>query len=390
MGLPPFRPSRSKLLALLGDVLSVHTGADDNAKLRLRLIHKNISWQALIEFAQQQGALWPLIWALQQRSLLLPVPSPNNPNHPTLQLVSAYRHHLARRERQRDQLLAIIGALNRSKIETLLLKGARHLAFQPGDWAEARDMRDIDLLVHPEQAELAAETLANLGYSADDLGAPLDQHLPEMWRAGSPSVVEIHTQALAFSARKILPTDEVWQRAIRLSNEEADFLVMPEEWHLLHGILSHQISDRGHVRQVLAVKPLWEFTMFGRSVADRAWRTIANHMAARGHADVLGSWIVQAEQLYGAPRPPGVPISPAARVHAATTLANAVRLGWLRQASIIGDQFRFAFAKETLAVRYKIDPQDVSLATKARHLNFLRRYYRGRIVSRLFGSRSLP
>jgi len=176
LGLPPFRPSRSKLLALLGDVLSVHTGADDNAKLRLRLIHKNISWQALIEFAQQQGALWPLIWALQQRSLLLPVPSPNNANHPTLQLVSAYRHHLARRERQRDQLLAIIGALNRSKIETLLLKGARHLAFQPGDWAEARDMRDIDLLVHPEQAELAAETLANLGYSADDSGAPLDDN----------------------------------------------------------------------------------------------------------------------------------------------------------------------------------------------------------------------
>jgi hypothetical protein len=392
LGLLPFQTSRSGLLTLLGDVLSVHTGIDYNAKLRLRLIDKNISWQALLEFAQHQGVLWALIWSLQRRSLLLPLPASDDANsrHPSLQLVSAYREHLARRERQRDQLLALVGGLNRAKLKPLLLKGARLLVSQPDPWVEARDLRDIDLLVHPQDAESAVATLGTMGYAVDDSGAPVDQHLPEMWQTGQPSVVEIHTHALSFSARKLLPTDEIWRRAIPMLAGGCNFFVMPLEWHLLHAILSHQISDRGHIRQILAAKPLWEFTMSASAVAAEGWLAIAKHLVECGQVDVLGSWIVQAEKLYSLSPPPNVAISPVARAHAAATLANAVLPGWLRQASRIVDEFRFAFARETLAARYRIDVQDVSLATRVRHLKFLRRYYRGRVTSRLFGARSPP
>jgi len=392
LGLLSFQTSRSGLLTLLGDVLSVQTGVDYNARLRLRLIDKNVSWQALLEFAQEQGVLWALIWSLQRRSLLLPMPASDDANlrHPSLQLVSAYREHLARRQRQRDQLLVLIGGLNRAKLKPLLLKGARLLVAQPDPWVEARDMRDIDLLVRPQDAESAAATLGTMGYAVDDSGAPVDQHLPEMWQIGQPSVVEIHTNALSFSARKLLPTDEIWQRAIPMLAEGCYFFVMPVEWHLLHAILSHQISDRGHIRRILAAKPIWEFTMSVSEVTAEGWLAIAKRMVECGQSDVLGSWIVQAQKLYGLSPPSSVAISPTARAHAAATLANAVLPGWLRQASCIVDEFRFAFARETLAARYRIDVEDVSLATRVRHLKFLRRYYRGRLTSRLFGARSPP
>ena len=60
---------------------------------------------------------------------------------------------------------------------------------------------------------------------------------------------------------------------------------------------------------------------------------------------------------------------------------------WRRRLWSLTDQITFAFDRETLAVRYHIEPGDVGVATKARHLLFLLRHYRGRIVMRLFGQR---
>jgi hypothetical protein len=384
------------LFSLLSEILSVDAGAASTTKLRLRLIDKTVSWQALVDLADAQSALSPFVWSLLRRSLPLPLPMPAlaagnfAADHPAAQLSSAQQQFMTRRGRQRDQLAAIVAALNRENIEPLLLKGARYLAAPPDSWAAARDMRDIDLLVPVSRAERAVEVLVALGYAAATAGIPIDHHLPEMTRAGEPSVVEIHTEALAFSARKILSTEEVWRRANRLSTDLGAFFVLPDEWQLLHALLNHQISDRGHVRRILAVKPLWEFAMLGGEVTERGWRVIAEHMAARGHADILGSFIVQAARLYGLPYPPGVEISPGARAHAAATMANAVAPDWLRRGSVLADEFRFAFARETLAVRYKLDPPDVSLATIGRHVRFLARHYRGRLRTRVFGRRRRP
>jgi hypothetical protein len=379
------------LFKLLADIISFHAGTENTARLRLRLIDKTVSWQALVDLAEAQDALSPFVWAMLSRSLLLPLPAFTTgslaASHPTVQLLSVHKEFLARRKRQRDQLAAIVTALNRDSIEPLLLKGARYLLAPAGSWAEARTMRDIDLLAPPGQSERMIDVLATMGYAAITSDIPIDQHLPEVWRAGEPSVVEVHTEALAFSARKILATDEVWRRAHRLSSDLGNLFVLPSEWHLLHGLLNHQISDHGYVRRVLAVKPLWEFAMLAGDVSEPGWRAIADHLTARRHADLLGSWIVQAEQLYGLAYPQGVDISAGARAHAAATLANAVAPEWLRRWRVLVNEVRFAFARETLAVRYKLDPADVSLMTMVHHLMFLRRHYRGRAGARLFGFR---
>src|SRR5262249_10632934 len=163
---------------------------------RLRLIDRKFSWQALTDVATDQGAVLPMIWGLRRRALLLPVPKASNlasQQHPTAVLEGVYSQHLMRRHRQRDQLLAVIVALNRADIVPLLLKGARYLVAPIGPWCEARDMRDLDILVRQDEAQRAVDALAAESYlSAPEFG-PIDQHLPEMMRAGEPSVVEIHT-----------------------------------------------------------------------------------------------------------------------------------------------------------------------------------------------------
>jgi Uncharacterised nucleotidyltransferase len=386
--LPP-RISDTKLLALLADILAVCSGAGDTATLRLRLIDRKFSWQALIDLAIGQGLIFPLIWALDHRSLLLPVPeklrSDGLTEHPTIALEAAYRRHLARRHEQRDQLLAIIAALTRANVVPLLLKGARYLAAPTDSWCEARDMRDIDLLVHNQDVRRTVAVLEAAGYRFEQGFVPLDQHLPELWLAGCPSAVEIHTEALAFSARKILATEEVWRHGIPGSIDGGTFLVLPDEWHLLHGLLTHQISDRGHVRCLLALKALWEFAMLGARLSDQGWRSIADHMAARAQTEVLASFIVLAARLFGLAYPPQVAISSAARAHAESTLAHASRSDLQRRVYFLADKVRFGFARETMAVRYGLAESEGSLRMIGIHLSFLARRYRGQLLRRLTG-----
>ena len=339
------------LFALLADILSVSGDTAGDERLRLRLV--GTSWQALVDLADAQGVLPPLVWALRRRALLLPVPSGLAPadlaRHPTMQLETSYQRHLERRRRQRIQLAAVIGALNRAYIQPCLIKGARYLLAPVGSWSEARDIRNLDLLVRPDDAERAVAALAAEGYTADPNFGPTDQHQPELSKAGCPSAVELHIEALAFSARAILPTDEVWRRGARLSISHGAFIVLPEEWQLLLGLLHHQISDRGHVRHVLAIKPLWEFAMLGSELPDQGWHFIGAHMAEAGQGEVLADWIVQAAELLGLRYPPHIAISQRARTHALATIAAARRPMWLRRVGFLADQFRFGFSRDTMA-----------------------------------------
>jgi Uncharacterised nucleotidyltransferase len=390
----PTAISDPELFALLVDILSVSSDTDTNARLRLRLIGNAASWQTLADLAEAQGVMPLLVWALRRRSLLLPVPSriasAAAGQHPTVQLEASYQRHMERRQRQRDQLAGIIAALNRAGIEPLLLKGSRYLMAPASTWREARDMRDLDFLLRPEEAERAFDALVAEGYRADPNFGPTDQHLPELWKSDYPSAVELHVDALAFSARAILATADLWRRGRRSSNEHGAFVVLPDEWHLLHALIHHQVSDHGYARHVLALKPLWEFAMLGSELPDQGWQAIGAHMTEAGQADVLADWIVQAAELLGLRYPPGVGVSQRARAHARATIAAAQRADWLRRARFLVDQVRFGFSRKTMAARYQLDEGAVSLATYRRHLQFLLQRYRGRLWGRLSGRGDRP
>ncbi|MBX9775214.1 MAG: nucleotidyltransferase family protein [Xanthobacteraceae bacterium] len=384
MELLPPRLSDPALFALIAEIIATRP-VTNAGYLRLRLLRAG-SWQPLFDLAEEQGLTAPLIWALDRRALLLPpqsAPRPPGAAHPTAQIRAVYRDYLQRRARQREQVVELIAALNSVDIVPFLLKGARYLVAPAGPWCEARTMRDLDIMVRKADALRAIAALSAQGYVADTQSIPTEHHLPEMWRAGFPSALEIHTDALAFSAEALLATDEVWRHGVQMSTEAGSCVVLPWEWHLLHGLLHHQVSDRGHRRKVLAAGPLWEFAWLGSELPDQAWRSIAATMAERGAGDVLGSWIALAETLYRFELPGAVAVSPAARAHAEATLAWSRAADWRRRGRFLADQLRFAFSPKTLSVRYR--DQTSSPSRALRHMHFLADRYRGRVFSRLFG-----
>src|SRR6185369_5477040 len=134
------------------------------------------------------------------------------------------------------------------------------------------------------------------------------------------------------------------------------------EWQALHCLLHHQLSDRGYARRILALKPLWEWTMLTRDWSQTQWQTIFTPIGETAAVDLLGSWLVQAHRLFGARLPEFIPISAAATANAAETLDLALAPHWRRRLGFVVDQLRYAFAKDVLAARYGKAAANISVA----------------------------
>lgn len=369
--LPPTVADES-LLALLGRVLETRPTPQSTEELRLRLFQSRPSWQALVDLAIAHGVLPPLIYSLQHRSLLPPLPAAWSEElrsaHVTTRLAAAQRQHLERQANLREQLQAALSALNAEGIVPLLLKGAVHLTRGQFAWHEAREMRDLDILVPVEKADKTHLILSSLGYRCDDNPPPLDRHLPELWSPGRAGTIEIHTEALSFNARYAFTTREVWDLAERRSFDGADFMALPAEWHLLHGLLHHQLADRGHARRMLALKGLWEFASVGTELSPEAWGNIVAHAEQRQILAMLSSWAIQANRLFGLEAPDTLLDFAAGRRHADATFKRARMHYGARQALFVADKLRFAFAPQTLALRYG---ENSPGAAALRHIGFL-------------------
>lgn len=286
----------------------------------------------------------------------------------TTRLNEAYRRHLKRQEDLRDQLVVALRALNDEGCIPVLLKGASHLTRNDTAWHEARSMRDIDILVRHFDAEKSNQALLSLGYQVDHDPPPLDRHLPELRLPGRAGTVEIHTEALSFAARHALSTEEVWKHARSGNFSGASFFALPTEWHLLHGLLHHQLSDRGHARRMLALKGLWEFANVASDVSPTGWGTIIAHSEQRRVFPLLSSWAIQAHRLFGLSVPDALMTSKPGVRHAEATFVRARRSQTVRQALFLADKLSFAFAPATLAQRYK---GGAPAASALRHVAFL-------------------
>lgn len=387
--LPPTILDR-RTLDLLGRCLAVETGPEADQALRLALFSQDFSWNNLVAFASEHEVLVPLIHALRERRLLLPVPRQSNATavveHPTAVLDEVYRQHLMRQDDLRSQLHEITTALNQADIMPLVLKGARYLLPDAPAWAEARTMRDIDLLIHPEEAMCAQEVLSGLGYESLPELSMSDHHLPPMLRKGCFGSIELHTKALAQDARDVLSTDHVWDLSVEGRLGDARLRTMPHAWQALIGILHHQVSSRGYKRRLLALKGLWEFAREARDVCQSDWQTVACHVEAQGARAVLAEWLVLAESLFGLTVPGAVTVSEADRRHAAATARWASRHKVIRGALFSADVLRFAFSRKRLAMRYGREPRGFMIGTRLKHLFFLinrhSRLQLGRFMSR--------
>ena len=126
---------------------------------------------------------------------------------------------LARSFRIAQQLRSILGNFQRSNIPCLVLKGA-DLAFSLYEQPHLRPMRDIDLLVRPEDFSCAEACLVKLGYKNVDFRLEPAIRCDYHHRFESEEfahAVELHWEIRSPGSRLTIPLEEVWGRSTILS-----------------------------------------------------------------------------------------------------------------------------------------------------------------------------
>lgn len=150
--------------------------------------HGISDWDALLVLAEQQGLAPLLQWHLQGLEFSLP------------ENARRALHLLVLRHRQCNQAMAttlhgVLDLYRQAAIDVLVLKGAA-LAHTVYPEIGLRPMRDIDLLVRPEQAQQAQDLLIAEGFTVSNGPRPDDHfHLPALYKkaAGITVCIELHT-----------------------------------------------------------------------------------------------------------------------------------------------------------------------------------------------------
>ena len=132
----------------------------------------------------------------------------------------AARHRRNNRERT-AALTDMLERFSKNGIESIVLKGMALIHTLYSDHAQ-RPMGDIDILVRKEQAQLAQQSLRDIGYSASDRkqGYLFDHHhlpIAHTSRNGMSIQVEVHHNALSGDAVGSMSFDQVESNRIPIS-----------------------------------------------------------------------------------------------------------------------------------------------------------------------------
>jgi len=202
-------------------------------------------WHRVLGF---EGCAPQLDWALREQSLAdrMPVALREMLRNATS---TALRLGLI----AHSQLAEIAAIASASNIRVMALKGAAQLL--GGRIPAARSISDIDLLVHPEDADrLHALLRENLRYASSGQG--YEHHLPVLDRRGSLSI-DLHVQ-LADAPSDL---DRAMWSATRVVNAGAHPIELPSETNMVLHTLEHGITlnwmGRYRLRDVLDIASLY-------------------------------------------------------------------------------------------------------------------------------------
>ncbi len=235
----------------------------------------------------------------------------------------------------RRQAEQIVGALNESGIEPILLKGAALMFMDEAGAGGYRIMSDIDILAREEDVQKYQEVLISLGYEVydQDLAATHDswlQHLPPMTRAGDPASIELHTGLFhVYDDSGILSNSECFQRARSLQSGSLSFKVLSPTDFIIHNVTHSEINHKNFSLGNVSLRSLYDFATLSGSKQDEIdWDFIEGKMLRHGVRRVYSSYIYMASVLLGAKTPPGFQPSLNDRMHLRRCLL-VQRFSWL-------------------------------------------------------------
>jgi hypothetical protein len=219
-----------------------------------------------------------------------------------------------RNARIRHQCLEIGATLAKAGLRAALLKGATWLFDGSTAPASDRMMRDIDLLVAPDDVEPAVQALTARGYrdTSESFVEIGHYHHAPLQPPNGEAMVEIHRD-LAHRA-ELLRTQDV----IASATEVAPGLLLPAPRHrIAHNVIHAQIENGDWVAGVFDLRDGLDLArLMARHGSELDWVSLAHETRNRGFLPILSGAVYAAHRVLQSPLPAAFVIGRRDRLHA--------------------------------------------------------------------------
>lgn len=298
-------------LVVLSDALKRGTGGIRAARRRRRVRN----WTAPLRVANDH-LLGPALYAsLLQGETLTDVPV-----EVRRYLGYLYRENARRNAALRHQALELLSTLAARGIDAMVLKGCSALLGKLHHGAGVRMLRDIDLMVKPQDLSATLDALHALGYRIDTR-FPAGHHAhAELRRPHDPATLDLHVELV--DPRHVLSAVEVWDRSERHVHEGVIWYAPCPTDFALHNILHAQIHFLGNFyRGVLDLHQLYDLVVAMRRFGPLIdWPFIEDRLREHHLHRPLWTYLLAAQYLFGEPWPLSVRPGTACRLFLAQCL----------------------------------------------------------------------
>ncbi|MCY6380224.1 nucleotidyltransferase family protein [Hoeflea prorocentri] len=285
---------------LLIECLKENIKPDELTALRQTLFSDMENLQGVITSAARWQIVESALHAMRQKGLLHPIDGKTNTGQGIRHELAEMEEFLAaRRKKQRDGLLEIIGSLNSVGVTPLMLKGSVSLLSGQPWW---RSQRDIDFYVHRSEAQTAIQALREIGYEdvPDATTSITHHHLPPMHRADFPAYVEPHIYLSGRQSRYLLPDKYLLENAINAEFAGVSVRLLRFDHFLLFGMMHHHFQNLGTVFGTINLKGLLEFSHANASLDDQSGKQLATTLSNRPRlASAYDLWAAASEEILG-------------------------------------------------------------------------------------------
>jgi hypothetical protein len=352
------RGPRLQPLDALTAILRLDGNGASAAGLGMAMRENRLPWAGVFALAEAQflvPALWP---ALSAKGLVSPVPeamrrfmgerlAAAGTRNVFAALEDRFRANAVRNATIRAQALQAIRALNETGIEPVVLKGTRLLLAGDSDFAAARLLRDIDLVVPSASGTSVGAALTAIGYIGDTGATAASPHGQSFYRPGDPASLDLHAAPLTLHEAKTLPewlTEAgLWHRALPAALDGALFRRLPDSESLIHAILHTEVADLNYAAGDWALRYLYETAVVTRQTAID-WSRLDDLGSPALRRPVLAH-LLAAARLFGAVQPLGLPSSLRLELHFQRCRLNARHPRAIRRPSFLAYKLRQAMSE---------------------------------------------
>lgn len=210
-----------------------------------------------------------------------------------------YRENARRNAAIRRQALEMLAALSRCGVEAMLLKGCAAVLGQLHHGAGVRMLRDIDLMVKPQDLTVTLDALHALGYRIETR-FPAGHHAhAELRRPHDPAALDLHVELV--DPKYILGASEVWARSERHEQNGAVWHTPSPTDFVLHNILHAQVHFLGDFyRGVLDLHQLYDLSSAARRFGTEIdWPFIEKRLRTHHLSRPLQTYLLAAGLFFG-------------------------------------------------------------------------------------------